>query len=87
MPIGSHHSAAAGTDVWLTPPAILAALGGAESFDLDPCAPLDRPWDMARQHYTMADNGLARSYTAACGSTRHPASPHYESIASYSLCR
>ncbi|MDG4853840.1 MULTISPECIES: hypothetical protein [unclassified Mesorhizobium] len=44
MPIGSHQSAAAGTDVWLTPPALLAALGGAESFDLDPCAPLDRPW-------------------------------------------
>ncbi|WP_280940170.1 hypothetical protein [Mesorhizobium sp. WSM1293] len=43
MTIGSHHSARAGTDVWLTPPAILAALGGAESFDLDPCAPLDRP--------------------------------------------
>ncbi|MES0071903.1 DNA N-6-adenine-methyltransferase [Mesorhizobium sp. M0058] len=62
MPIGSHQSAAAGTDVWLTPPAILAALGGPEGFDLDPCAPLDRPWDMARQHYTIADNGLARPW-------------------------
>ena len=62
MPIGSHHSAAAGTDVWLTPPDIMAALGGPESFDLDPCAPLDRPWDMARQHYTIADNGLMRPW-------------------------
>lgn len=62
MAIGSHHSAAAGTDVWLTPPEILAALGGPESFHLDPCAPLDRPWDMARQHYTVEDNGLIRPW-------------------------
>src|SRR5262245_7912073 len=43
------------TDVWLTPPAIIAALG---PFDLDPCAPLNRPWDTAAHHYTIDDNGL-----------------------------
>lgn len=59
MPIGSHHSAAAGTDVWLTPPEVLAALG---SFDLDPCAAVDQPWPTARQHYTIHDNGLAKPW-------------------------
>ena len=33
--MGSHHSAAAGTHVWLTPPHVVDALG---PFDLDPCA-------------------------------------------------
>lgn len=46
------------TDVWLTPRPILTALGGAESFDLDPCHEVDRPWPTARQHYTLVDNGL-----------------------------
>ena len=41
---------------WLTPPEILKALG---PFDLDPCAPADRPWDMAARHYTRADDGLS----------------------------
>jgi hypothetical protein len=36
------------SDEWLTPPEILNALG---SFDLDPCAPEVRPWDMASKHY------------------------------------
>jgi hypothetical protein len=47
------------SDVWLTPPAILKALG---PFDLDPCAPLDRPWDMARHHFTAKENGLSRRW-------------------------
>ncbi|MEY5049411.1 MAG: hypothetical protein RLZZ175_2770 [Bacteroidota bacterium] len=40
---------------WLTPPAIIKALG---SFDLDPCSPTNRPWDTAKQHFTRKDNGL-----------------------------
>lgn len=51
------------TDVWLTPPHILAAVGGWESFDLDPCAPMTRPWPMARRHFTRADNGLIRPWS------------------------
>lgn len=43
-------------DEWLTPPHVLAALG---EFDLDPCAPVTRPWDTAAEHYTIEDNGLA----------------------------
>ncbi len=43
-------------DEWLTPPEILCALG---SFDLDPCAPISRPWPTASKHYTILDNGLS----------------------------
>ena len=39
-----------GKDEWLTPPEIISALG---QFDLDPCAPANRPWDMARHHYSL----------------------------------
>lgn len=57
--MGSHQSARALSDVWLTPPEILEALG---PFDLDPCASLDRPWDTAAKHYTIEDDGLARQW-------------------------
>lgn len=57
--IGGHHKPIGGSDVWLTPPEVLDALGGAGSFDLDPCAVCEpRPWPTARRHYTIADNGL-----------------------------
>lgn len=46
-------------DEWLTPPHILGALG---EFDLDPCAPINRPWDMADKHYTMLDGGLHKAW-------------------------
>lgn len=60
--VGGHQSARAMTNEWLTPPEILAALGGWESFDLDPCAPVERPWPTARQHFTKLDNGLRRDW-------------------------
>lgn len=54
--IGSHHSAAAQSTTWLTPPHILDALGGWQSFDLDPCAaPEPRPWPTARRMNALAD--------------------------------
>jgi hypothetical protein len=56
--MGGHHGRRSTTDVWLTPPAIIEALGGPESFDLDPCSLEDRPWPTARRHLTPADNGL-----------------------------
>lgn len=46
-------------DEWLTPPHILAALG---DFDLDPCAPVNRPWNTAANHYTFLDNGLNKDW-------------------------
>lgn len=57
--IGGHQSARSRTDEWLTPPELLAALG---PFDLDPCAPVDRPWSMAAEHFTVEDDGLSRPW-------------------------
>jgi hypothetical protein len=59
--IGGHQSARARTDEWLTPPHVLNALGGSNSFDLDPSAPITRPWPTARRHLTIIDNGLLHS--------------------------
>jgi len=54
--IAGPHSAKARTDVWLTPPFILAKLG---DFDLDPCAaPAPRPWPTAREHIALPVDGL-----------------------------
>ena len=44
---------------WLTPPEIIKALG---VFDLDPCAPIIRPWNTAEKHYTIEDDGLHRKW-------------------------
>lgn len=58
--MGSHQSSKMLSDVWLTPPDLLKALG---PFDLDPCAaPEPRPWPTAAQHFVKADNGLARPW-------------------------
>jgi len=54
--MGSHHSANMKNDEWLTPPEIIKALG---KFDLDPCAPIIRPWDTARHHFTIENDGLS----------------------------
>lgn len=50
---------AASKDEWLTPPAIVKALG---PFDLDPCAPVRRPWPTAARHFTVEDDGLAQAW-------------------------
>lgn len=60
MSIGGHHSAVALKDEWLTPPEVLRALG---DFDLDPCSPINRPWDTAGKHYTVMDNGLEKPWS------------------------
>lgn len=46
-------------DEWLTPPYIIRALG---EFDLDPCAPIKRPWPTAKTHYTIQDDGLSKPW-------------------------
>jgi len=53
------NSNTANNQEWLTPPDILRALG---PFDLDPCAPVNRPWDMAARHYTVLDDGLSKPW-------------------------
>jgi len=49
----------AGTDVWLTPPDMVRALG---KFDLDPCSAEVMPWELATNRYTEADDGLAQDW-------------------------
>lgn len=57
--MGSHESARMQTDEWLTPPYIIKELG---EFDLDPCSPIHRPWDTAKHHYTLLDDGLSKEW-------------------------
>lgn len=59
--VGAHQSARNRTNVWLTPPAILQALG---PFDLDPCAAPDpRPWPTAARHVTESEDGLSQAWS------------------------
>ena len=37
-----------------------AALG---PFDLDPCAPVKRPWEMAARHFTIEEDGQLQPWT------------------------
>lgn len=64
MSLSAHQSARMKNGEWLTPPGIVRALG---EFDLDPCAPIVRPWDTARQHLTIADDGLSRTWYGRVG--------------------
>lgn len=57
--MGSHQSANMGKDEWLTPPDIIEKLGG---FDLDPCSPVNRPWETAKMHFTVEDDGLNKDW-------------------------
>lgn len=44
---------------WLTPPDLIRSLG---EFDLDPCSPVQRPWDTAKAHFTRVDDGLSQAW-------------------------
>jgi hypothetical protein len=44
---------------WLTPPSLIHKLG---KFDLDPCAPINRPWDTATSYFTINDDGLQQNW-------------------------
>jgi hypothetical protein len=58
---------------WLTPPELIAALG---QFDLDPCAPVSRPWDMAKHHFTIQDDAFKQDWGGA--SVRKFMNPPYQ---------
>lgn len=59
--MGGHQAPNHGAkDEWLTPPELLAELG---PFDLDPCAPIVRPWPTATHHLTIVDDGLSTEWT------------------------
>lgn len=53
----SHDRSVNGKEEWLTPPWVIKALG---EFDLDPCSPTPetRPWDTAKNHFCIRDDGL-----------------------------
>lgn len=48
-----------GKDEWLTPPELIKKLG---AFDLDPCSPVKRPWDTAKNHFNVKDDGLKQAW-------------------------
>jgi hypothetical protein len=53
------HDNKGGKDEWLTPPYVVEALG---DFDLDPCSPIVRPWDTAKNHFNINDDGLNKEW-------------------------
>jgi len=57
--MSGHQSAKMKSDTWLTPPWILERLG---EFDLDPCSPINRPWNTAKMHYTVLEDGLKQPW-------------------------
>lgn len=57
-----HHSGQDTSDIWLTPPFVIDALGGPENFDLDPATPPVMPWPTAKRRYTIEDNGLTSAW-------------------------
>lgn len=59
--MGSQHATKGNYDTWLTPLAIVAALG---KFDLDPCAaPSPRPWPTAERHIELPEDGLMADWS------------------------
>lgn len=57
---GNMHGKETGKDEWITPKYILDSF---PEFDLDPCAPIERVWDMAKKHFTVEDDGLKQDWT------------------------
>ncbi len=48
-----------GKDEWLTPPDIIKALG---EFDLDPCSPINNPFPIIKNTFTIDDDGLKQQW-------------------------
>lgn len=55
----AHQKPIGANNEWLTPRWILDSLG---KFDLDPCAPVNRPWNIAAHHFTIEDDGLSKKW-------------------------
>lgn len=82
--VGAHPAAVRDRDEWLTPPEILDALG---RFDLDPCAPICRPWPTANRHLTVEDDGLSAPWAPFervwCNPPYSRASPWIQKMATH----
>jgi hypothetical protein len=61
MTLGSHQKSVGDSQDWITPRAIIRALG---PFDLDPCASDPQPWPCARVGWT--GGGLDREWFGRC---------------------
>jgi len=57
--MGSHQSHDMKKEEWLTPPDIISKL---PVFDLDVCSPMTRPFDTAKRHLTLEDDGLTSDW-------------------------
>ena len=53
------HNEKVSPDEWYTPRWIIDALG---PFDIDPCAPSVKPYEIAPLSYTKEDDGLAQEW-------------------------
>lgn len=75
-----YHNQSTGKDEWLTPPAIIEALG---PFDLDPCAAEKQPWATANRHYTS--DGLTQPWAGLvwCNPPYDAATPWLERCAEH----
>lgn len=60
--IAGVHSGRAITHDWITPKFIIDALGGADSFDLDPCQSPTQPWPCARSGIVQPRDGLTEPW-------------------------
>lgn len=54
----THQTTIGKTDEWHTPPEIIKALGGHETFDLDPCGPTAKSWTLSTAKYENAQFAL-----------------------------
>jgi len=56
------HDNIEGKQEWYTPKYIIDAF---PVFDLDPCSPMIRPFETAKNYYTKEDNGLVQNWTGS----------------------
>jgi len=59
MALNGHQQTVGKSCEWITPKWILEPLG---EFDLDPSSPVNRPFDTAKNHYTIVENGLKQKW-------------------------
>lgn len=58
-PLGPKHTK---SQVWCTPPYIIAKLGGSNVFDLDPCQSFERATETAKLYYFENNDGLNKEW-------------------------
>ena len=60
--LGPHSKPIGDTQTWLTPLHVLNALGGPDSFDLDPCCASPMPWRTAKKMIHDTEDGLSAKW-------------------------